>query len=70
MRCRLSLLFNSALVYEPKNAGAGGGGCRVSANEFSSAHGAKINFRDLTPLIYGSNSRRGGVAQLVTYEAH
>ncbi len=31
-RCRLSWLTNSALVYEPK---CGGGGCGVSANEYS-----------------------------------
>jgi hypothetical protein len=43
-RCRLSWLTNSALVYEPKC----GGGCGISANEYSCAHGAQINFRDLT----------------------
>ncbi len=33
---------------------AGGGGCGVSANEYSFAHGAQINFGDLTPyLTYG-----------------
>jgi hypothetical protein len=30
---------------------AGGGGCGVLANEYSSAHGAKINFGDLTPYL-------------------
>jgi hypothetical protein len=51
-KCRLSWLTNSAL-YEPKCRG-GGGGCGVSANEYSCAHGAQINFRDLTPhLTYG-----------------
>jgi hypothetical protein len=50
-RCRLSWLNNSALVYEPKY---GEGGCRVSANEYSCAHGTQINFEDLTPyLTYG-----------------
>jgi hypothetical protein len=34
MRCRLSLLTNSAIVYEPK---CGGGGCGVSANEYNCA---------------------------------
>ncbi len=29
-------------------AGGGGGNCGVSANEYSCAHGAKINFGDLT----------------------
>jgi hypothetical protein len=51
-RC-LSWLTNCALVYEPKG---GGGGCGVSANEYSCAHEAQINFGDLTPypyLIYG-----------------
>jgi hypothetical protein len=31
--------------------GAGGGGCGVSANEYSCAHGAQINFGDLTPRL-------------------
>ncbi len=32
----------------------GGGGCGASANEYSCAHGAPINFGDLTPYItYG-----------------
>jgi hypothetical protein len=43
-RCRLSWLTNSALVYEPK---CGRGGCGVSANEYSCAHGAQIKFGDL-----------------------
>ncbi len=46
--CRLSWLTNSALVYEPK---CGGGGCGISANEYSCAHGAQINFGDLTPYL-------------------
>jgi len=28
-----------------------GGGCGVSANEYSCAHGAQINFGDLTPYL-------------------
>ncbi len=32
------------------NAG-GGGGCGVSANDYSCAHGAQINFGDLTPYL-------------------
>jgi hypothetical protein len=33
--------------------GGGGGGCGISANGDSCAHGAKINFGDLNPyLIY------------------
>ncbi len=48
-RCRLSWLTNSALVYEPKCGG--GGGCGVSANEYSCAHGAQINFGDLTHYL-------------------
>jgi hypothetical protein len=36
---------------------AGGGSCRVSANEYSCAHEAQINFGDLTSyLIYGKKS--------------
>jgi hypothetical protein len=31
--------------------GKGSGGCGVSANEYSCAHGAQINFGDLTPYI-------------------
>ncbi len=49
-RCRLSWLTNSALVYEPKCGG--GGGCGVSANEYSCAHGAQIIFGDLTLHIF------------------
>jgi hypothetical protein len=29
----------------------GGGSCGVSDNEYSCAHGAQINFRDLTPYL-------------------
>ncbi len=45
--CRLSWLTNSALVYEPNCVRKGGGGCRVSANEYSCAHRAQRNFGDL-----------------------
>jgi hypothetical protein len=38
--------------YLSPNAGdRGGEGCGVSANEYSCAHGAQINFRDLTPYL-------------------
>ncbi len=37
-RCRLSLLTNSALVFEPKC----GGSCGVTSNKYSCAHGAPI----------------------------
>jgi hypothetical protein len=53
-KCRLSwltIVTNSALVYEPKFKG-GGGGCGVSANENSCAHGAQINFGDLGNSIF------------------
>ncbi len=54
-RCRLSWL---TLVYEPISGV--GGGCGVSANKYSCAHGAQINFDDLTPyLIYGRRGRGG-----------
>ncbi len=36
-RCRLSWLTNSALIYESQ-CGGEGGGCGVSANEYSCAH--------------------------------
>ncbi len=43
------------LVYEPSCGG--GGCCGVSANEYSCARGAKINFGDFTLcLTYGGNS--------------
>jgi hypothetical protein len=47
-----------ALSYmSPKKCG-GRGGCGVSSNEYISAHGAKINFGDLTPyLTYGVNPK-------------
>ncbi len=55
-RCRLSWLTISALIYEPK-CGGRGGGCWVSANEHSCAHGAQKNFGDVTPcLSYGINT--------------
>ncbi len=49
--CCLSWLTNSALVLSP-NAGGEMGGCGVSANECSCAHGAQINFGDLILCIY------------------
>jgi hypothetical protein len=37
----------------------GGGGCGVLANEHSCAHGAQMNFGDLTPyLTYDSGTPR------------
>ncbi len=58
-RCRLFWLTNSALVYMSPNAG-GWGFCGVSANEYSCAHGAQINFGDLTPYLTDEeeNNRR------------
>ena len=49
-RCRLYWLTNSALVYVPK-CGGGVGGCGVSANEYSCAHGAQINVEALAPYL-------------------
>jgi hypothetical protein len=46
-RCRLPWLTNSALVYELK-CGERGWSCGVSANEYSCAQEAQINFGDLT----------------------
>jgi hypothetical protein len=35
---------------------AGGGGCEISANEYSCTNGVQINFGDLAPyLTYGPN---------------
>ncbi len=48
IRCHLSWLTNSALVYEPKS---GGCGCGVSVNEYSCAHGLQIKFGDLTSYL-------------------
>ncbi len=56
-----TLLTDSALVHEPKWGGGGGCGCVVSAIglsqcEYSCAHGAQLNFGDLTPyLTYDPN---------------
>jgi hypothetical protein len=45
----------STLVYKPK-CGGEGGSCGVSANKYSCADGAQINFGDLTPyLTYGQD---------------
>ncbi len=49
-RCRLSWLTNSALVYEPKCGGEGGGGF-CAGSHARCAHGAQINFGDLTPYL-------------------
>jgi hypothetical protein len=49
-RCRLSWLTNSALVYESK----GGGGCRLPANEYSTAERTqepKKTFGDQNPYL-------------------
>jgi hypothetical protein len=56
-RCRLSWLTNSALVNEPNYGGRGVAvgwvvSCRDSANEHSCAHGAQLNFRDLTRSLH------------------
>ncbi len=51
-RCRLSWLTNSALVYESKCKGKRGGSFGLSANEYSCAHGAQINFGDLTSYLW------------------
>jgi hypothetical protein len=60
-RCRLSWLTNSTLVYEPK-CGGKGVNCGASANEYSCAQGAQLNFGDMTAyLIYGSFSPLNGV---------
>ncbi len=50
-RCRLSWLTNRALVYEPECGGGGDGGVSASANEYSCAQGAQINFGDLIPYL-------------------
>jgi hypothetical protein len=51
-RCRLSLLTNSALVYEPQ-CGGRGRGCGASANEYTAVHitwhGVQINFLCSSP---------------------
>ncbi len=49
-RCRLPWPTNSALVSMSQNGGRWGS-CGVSANEYSCAHGAQINFGDLTPYL-------------------
>jgi hypothetical protein len=47
------------------NTGGGGGGCGVSANEYSCAHGAQINFGDLNTYLTHdlkvmTNEKQGG----------
>jgi hypothetical protein len=46
--------FQRDVVYlgRPIAPSYGGGGCGASANEYSCAHGAQINFGDLTPNLY------------------
>jgi hypothetical protein len=47
------------LVYEPKCGVRGGGGCGLSANEYSYAYGAQRNFGDQTPyLTYGREEKQ------------
>jgi hypothetical protein len=56
---RLSLLTNSALVYEPKCGG--GESCGVPANEYSCAPRSPNNFGDLTLYkTYGPSQRDSG----------
>ncbi len=56
-RYRLSWLTNSALLYEP-NCGGGGGGAGSQPMSTNCAHGAQINFEDLTPYwTYGANKK-------------
>jgi hypothetical protein len=56
--CRLSLLTNSALVYESECRGMGGGGVEVAGSQPMSTavhitwHGAQINFGDLPPYSW------------------
>jgi hypothetical protein len=59
-RCRLSFLTNSALVYEPKCGGSGGvAESQPMSTAVHNAHGAQINFVDLTPyLTYDFAARR------------
>jgi hypothetical protein len=57
MRCRLSLLNNTALVYSPNAVVGGGKGFGVSANEYSCAHRAEINFGDLTPHLTNAENK-------------
>jgi hypothetical protein len=52
-RCRLPWLTKSGLIYEPKCGVEEG--CGVSAKEYSCAHGAQINFGDLTPILFLAN---------------
>ncbi len=57
-RCRLSSLSNEPSYMSPNAGGRGGGGCEVSANEYSCAHGTQINFGDLTTyLTYGPGQK-------------
>ncbi len=50
-KCGLSLLTNSALVYEPKCWGMGVAGSQPMSTSVHNAHGAQTNFGDLTPYL-------------------
>jgi hypothetical protein len=63
-RCRQSWLTNSALVYEPK---CGGGGCGVSANEYSWAHGTQNKIWRSTVTPYLTYSRRAKSGLIASY---
>jgi hypothetical protein len=57
-RCRLSWLTNSALVYEPKCGGRGVvAGSQSLSKAVNNAHGAQINFGDLTPYLTYASQR-------------
>ncbi len=59
-RCRLSLMTNSALVYESQCGGIRGvaGSQPMSTAVHITCHGAQINFGDLTPyLTYGCSNK-------------
>jgi hypothetical protein len=38
------------------NAGGRGEVCKVTANEYTCAHGTQVNFRDLTPYLIINDS--------------
>jgi hypothetical protein len=61
-RCRLSLLTNSAFVYEPKGGGRGGVAGSQPMSTVQLYTGAQINFGDLTPhLTYGKDRRPNNI---------
>ncbi len=53
--------------YRSPNAGGRGGGCGVSDNKYSCAHGAQINFGDLPPYLTYAVLQKFGLCMKKTH---